>query len=321
MEQNEFEYEPQKKSTGGKGCMISIIIVLLVLVGLLLTVIALFFGANGGGFGKWETSRISFGDRVGQLVQDSLDIGYSYIDAEDYTVGAAEIETRNVNRVVIDWVSGSVTVEAYDGDTVSVSEPEQREQADRLRWRQKGDTLTVRYCAAMNLNVSESKDLVVKLPKELAENLRYLQIDTVSAETHVSGVTAGELQFDSTSGSMHAEGSFGILDADTTSGALEFNGAANAVELDTVSGDYSMHFAETPDELSFDSTSGDLTIMLPAKRGFEVEHDSVSGDFKCDFALVLNDDPYYEGEKSGKRAELEFDTVSGDVWIMNAQWA
>lgn len=321
MEQNEFGYEPQKKSSGGKGCLIAIIIALLVLVVLLLAVIALFFGAKGGVFGKQEDSRVSFGDRAEQIVQDVLDIGYSFTDADDYTAGNAELEAKNVNRVVIDWVSGSVTVEAYDGDTISVSEPEQREQADQLRWRQKGDTLTIRYCAAMNLNVSGSKDLVVKLPRELAENLRYLQIDTVSAEAYVSEITAGELQFDSTSGSMNAEGNVQILDVDTTSGGLVFTGTANAVELDTVSGDYSVSFTETPDALSFDSTSGNLTMMLPAKRGFEVEHDSVSGDFKCDFALVWGDDPYYEGEKTGKRAELEFDTVSGDVWIMNARWA
>ncbi len=321
MDDNNLGYEPKKEKSGGKGCLIAIIVGLLVLVGLLLGLIGLLIGAKRGGFGSQETAQNSFADRVEQFAKDALDIGYSFADAEAYTAGNAELETKSVNRIVIDWVSGNVTVEAYDGDTISVSEPEQQNDLNRLRWRQKGDTLTIRYCAPMNLNVSGSKDLVVKLPKDLAENLRYLQIDTVSAEAGVSGVTAGELQFDSTSGSLNADGGFGILDVDTTSGGVQFNGKAGKVELDTVSGDFSMNFAETPDELSFDSTSGDLTMMLPATRGFEVEQDSVSGDFKCDFALTWNEDPYYEGTKSGEPAELEFDTVSGDVWIMNARWA
>ncbi len=321
MEEKYFGYEPKKEKSGGRGCLIAVIIGLVVLVGLLLGLIALLFGARSGGFGRQETQKGSFVDRAGQWVHDALDIGYSYTDAESFMAGNAEIETRNVNRLVIDWVSGSVTVEAYDGDTISVSEPEQQKEGDRLRWRQQGDTLTIRFCGPMNVNVSGSKDLTVKLPRELAENLRYLQIDTVSAEARVSGIKAGELQFDSTSGSLNADGGFGILDADTTSGDVQFNGKAGNVELDTVSGDFSMSFAETPDELSFDSTSGDLTMMLPANRSFEVEQDTVSGDFKCDFALIWKENPYYEGTTDGKPAELEFDTVSGDVWIMNARWA
>ncbi len=318
MNQN---YEPKIESSGGKGCLIAVIVGLLVLVGLLLALIAIFLGGRSGGFGRQETAQGSLVDRAERLVNDVLDMGSSFADTELYTVGNAELETKNVNRIVIDWVSGSVTVEPYDGDTISVSEPEQQNELDRLCWRLTGDTLTVRYCSPMNLNVSGSKDLVVKVPAELAENLRYLQIDTVSADVRVSGVKAGELQMDTTSGNVDAEGVFEIIDVDTVSGDLELAGAAKRVELDTTSGDYSMSLTETPDELSFDSVSGDLTVMLPAKRGFEVEHDTVSGDFKCDFALVWNGDPYYEGTEQGKRAELEFDTTSGDIWIMNARQA
>lgn len=321
----ENNYEPQNEKSRGKGCLIAVIITLLVLVGLLLALVALLIGWRGG-FETEKPMHETVGDMVNRWVHDVLDdtpVGfvYSYVDADSFVAGPAEIETRNVNRIVIDWVSGSVTVEPYDGDTISVSEPEQQDEADRLRWRQKGDTLTVRFCAPMNVHVSGSKDLVVKIPAELAENLRYLQIDTVSADVRVSGVKAGELQTDTTSGDVYAEGAFGIVDGDTVSGGLELVGTAKQVDLDTTSGDFGVGLSETPDKLSFDSTSGDLTLMLPAKRGFEVEYDTVSGDFKCDFALKGKDDSCYEGTEHGKRAELEFDTVSGDIWIMNARQA
>lgn len=328
----------KQKSSSSRAALIATAIVISVILLVVIGIWMLYHNLRVSYVGK-ENFEIgmSFDDRVEEwaegveqkveiAVDEALGNGtpefdYHYIDADRFTAGSAEIETRNVNRIVIDWVSGNVTVEPYDGDTISISEPEQKEEAYRLHWRQEGNTLTVRFCASMNTLVSDGKDLVVRVPAELAGNLRYLQIDTVSADVFVSGVKAGELQADTSSGSIHAEGTFGIVDADTVSGNLELIGTGKELDLDTTSGDFGVTLSETPDELSFDSTSGDLTLMLPAKRGFEVEYDTVSGDFKCDFALKGKDDPCYEGTEHGKQAELEFDTVSGDIWIMNARQA
>ena len=113
------------------------------------------------------------------------DYDYHYADADSFTVGNAEVDPGNVSRLVIDWVAGQVTVEPYDGDTISVSEPMQAKEKNRLRWRQEGDTLTIRYCASTGSGDAASKDLTVRVPADLAEALRYVQIDTVSADAYV----------------------------------------------------------------------------------------------------------------------------------------
>lgn len=310
MNDKDFEYEPQKKS-GGKGGLITAVVILSVIVILLLALVVFLSNRGRVGFGSREEPLDAIEERVEQWaegVEDAVETAvekgfagydYRYANADSFTVGNAEVETGNVNRLVIDWVAGQVTVEPYDGDTISVSEPEQTKEKNRLRWRQEGDTLTIRYCASTGSGDAANKDLTVKIPAELAKNLRYVQVDTVSADAYVSGLEIGELQFDSTSGN------------------LEFSGWAWDVDADTVSGTAELNFADTPNELAFDSTSGDLILFLPDRRDFEVSFESVSGDFRNNFGPYRQHDGemYFEGTGRSKLAELEIDTVSGDVRI------
>ena len=122
------------------------------------------------------------------------------------------------------------------------------------------------------------------------------------------------------SGELDVSGAYRILDVDTTSGGMKFAGEVKNVEIDTVSGDVTMNCSETPDELSLDSTSGDLELLLPERRSFEASYDTVSGDFHNEFGGIQfrGDEMYFEGTEGGNPAELEFDTVSGDVRIEKA---
>ena len=340
------DYQPQtgktkhSRRTGWIILAVALGLLLLVIIGALVLFGLNFTAHQSGGFGRYEEPENVIENRIDSVeetvenwaegvenqienaVKDAIEGGiasfsYHYADEDRFSIGAAEVETRNVNRLVIDWVSGQVTVEPYEGDTIFIRESEQEKEKNQLRWRQEGETLTIRYCASTGDATAANKDLTVLLPMDLAAHLNYVQIDTVSAEASVSGLTAGELQFDSTSGSLQASGIFRLLDVDTTSGGMNFSGETMDVELDTVSGDFVMNCSETPRELSFDSTSGDLELAVPDRRSFEASFDTVSGDFHNDFgALQFRDDEiYYEGTERGEEAELEFDTVSGDVRI------
>lgn len=332
LERPPVQYQPQRepqKKSAKRGALIAAVVVIGVLLLLLIGMLVLFglnsTGHQSRGFGRYDDpeDRIenrfeAVEDRVEQwaegvenavegAVESAIESGiagfdYHYANEDSFSVGAVEAEAGNTNRLVIDWIAGSVTVETYDGDTISVSEPEQEKEKNRLRWRQEGDTLTIRYCASTGSGEVGSKDLTVKVPADLASTLRYVQINTVSADAYVSGLEISELQFDSTSGN------------------LEFSGWAWDTEVDTVSGTAELSFADTPDELSFDSTSGDLVLFLPDKRDFEVSFETVSGDFHNNFGTYRQHDGemYFEGTNRGKLAELEFDTVSGDVRIEKA---
>ena len=324
-------YRPQTEAeaprhSGRRGIWIAAIVVggilVLVLAGMLVLLGLNFAGSSNRGFGRYEDPEDVFENQIDSMeesieqwaegvetelegaLQGVIDSGfagfdYHYTNEDSFTVGSAEVKAGNTNRLVIDWVAGSVTVETYDGDTISISEPEQEKEKNRLRWRQEGDTLTIRYCASTGSGEVGAKDLTVLVPVEFASVMRYVQIDTVSANTRVSGLEIGELQFDS------------------TSGELEFSGWAWDTDVDTVSGTAELNFADTPNELSFDSTSGDLILFLPDRNDFEVSFETVSGDFHNNFGTCHQRDGemYFEGTDRGKLAELEIDTVSGDVRI------
>ena len=101
---------------------------------------------------------------------------------------------------------------------------------------------------------------------------------------------------------------------------MEFTGTASEANLDTVSGNFVLTLSETPDECSFDSTSGCVTLALPADRSFRAELETVSGDLCCayDTQAPDRDTWVYTGTGRQSEAELEFDTVSGSVDIRKA---
>ena len=92
----------------------------------------------------------------------------TYDRPESYTAGGGET-TQPVERVTIDWYSGSVTVARHDGDAVAFSETANRtlEEGLTLRWRVEDGTLSLVYCQAGQVQLGDlEKDLTVLLPED-----------------------------------------------------------------------------------------------------------------------------------------------------------
>ncbi len=318
------EQEPRKK--GPSGCLIALIAAVVVLLILLIGMVVLFglnFAAPTRGFGsrmdmdtpveQWaervEDQAEAIGEQVEQVLEQELTgavdgFGYNYKDADRYTAGSGEVETRNINRLVIDWVAGSVTVEPWDGDTISLSETEVEEESHRLRWLQEGSTLTVRFCDSKAKGDVPEKTLTVKIPKDLTEDLDAVQVNTVSSDISVTGLGAAFLEFHGVSGSLSVDGYYRDMDIETVSGDLTFVGWTQNLEMETTSGDAELNLDQTPVELDFDSVSGSCSIFLPEYSHVNVEFESVSGRLENQFEPMWNE-----------AAELDFETVSGDVVI------
>lgn len=279
----------------------------------------------------------SLGDGIGEVVDWAMDLGDNLIEnvvdsavnvgitnmtydhPEQYTAGPAEVSAAEVQEIRVNWISGSVTVEAYEGDTISITETEQTDEEFQLHWRQDGKKLVIYpYSSGKHTN-APSKNLLIRVPADLAAGVKTLNIDTTSADAQVSGLTLDSLEFDTTSGSLTAQADCRELSVDTTSGGMEFAGTASEVEIDTTSGSFTLDFTETPDELSFDSVSGSIVLTLPGERGFEAEMETVSGSLNCDYETQTRKNTWtYAGTGGGRQAELEFDTVSGSVAIRRA---
>ena len=260
---------------------------------------------------------------------------FTYAGSDRYTAGGAEISADGLEKREIDWLAGSVTVELWDGDTVSISEQgADMEEARQLHWLLDGKTLYVRYCAAGQFRDLPAKDLLVRLPRDT--RLEKLTVSGTSADAGIEGIAVGQLKFDSTSGDLDVQADCETLSADTTSGGVRFTGTAEQVEFDstsggldiigtvlkelsvsTVSGTANLELDATPEEISFDSTSGSANLTLPGERSFEAELDTVSGSFRCDYPTTTKGKGtwVYDAGNRKSPAELDFDTVSGSVNI------
>ena len=212
--------------------------------------------------------------------------GYTYSNGDKYKAGGASIDADKVDKVEIDWISGNVSVEAYDGDTIQFKEKnaEKLKENEKLHYYNDHGTLKIEFKKSERKLFSTSgfkkdKELIVRIPQK---ELDGISVDTVSANVTVSRITAESLIIDTTSGDIRVDGSF------------------EEIDLDTVSGEFLAELLRCPDEIKTDSVSGDVTIRIPDNEGFTYKKDSVSGSFECDFDVKQKEDrgTYKNGDAS-----------------------
>ena len=228
-----------------------------------------------------------------------------------YTLGGADVVQLNGFRSInIEWISGSVSVELYDGEGIEIKETLADDGAVSvpMEWRVNEDdsTLDIRSQPQL-LNVSEKKHLMLKLPRSMV--LHELDIDTVSAAVSVDLTDEDTLtldELDVTSVSVNAANAASIS-LSTTSGAISGSVRTQELETDSVSGNVDLTLDILPTELDIETSSGPVTLAIPTGKTtsvLSVELRTTSGQFSSDVPVTHTKD-----------APWEFQTVSGDVTI------
>ena len=245
-----------------------------------------------------------------------------------YTVcpdGEESFDADGIERLSIDWVSGSVRVEPYDGDEILVREKAggALSENDRLRWRLRGGELSILSCGegVGALVQVPDKELTVLVPERFspreidldsasadvavrALNVKgMLTIDTASGDVRIEDLRCSALDIDVASGDISlADVSCDGLELDTASGSITADAlVCRDVEADTASGDVSLVFSEAPRSVDADSMSGDVTLVFPKGTGLKLDFDTASGKLYGDY-------------ESGS-LPLSVDTASGDLTI------
>ncbi len=126
-------------------------------------------------------------------------------------------------------------------------------------------------------------------------NVKKLTADSTSGGVRVAVTgAAGTLKIGSTSGNIYPEiASADKVEASSTSGSV--SGSVNAAEM------------------KIGSTSGDITLKLPAEPGFTLKAGTASGSFSSDLPLSKNKDSYTCGDGS---ASFSVSTTSGNIRIL-----
>lgn len=310
---------------GKKSAVIRIVAWSTAAVALIIVLLLGIFGKLGG------ISRIKSGINISVG-------GTSYSDADKYIAGGASIENTGISEIEVNWVDGAVTITPHDENTIQFSETSSNnlDEEDKLHYYVKEGCLKIQYKGSgKNLFSWKSNDkkLELKLPRKLAESLRELEVDTVSSEISITGITADEIKLDSTSGdTILSDIQAGELEVDTisgeitgtnvitqqkmdigtTSGNASVAGSFQEVEFDSVSGELKLDTVTCPRKVETSTTSGNVTLAIPEEDGFSYRMDSTSGNMNCEFPVTQKEDG---GTYNGGGASFQFDSVSGDVTI------
>lgn len=256
------------------------------------------------------------------------------------------IDVAGLERLVIETTSEEIRVRTGEGPAVllhfhgtfSAADPEAR---PRLVVSREGARATGRVerrsLAAVGWQMGELA-LEVEVPRAYAGEL---SVRSVSGEIAAGDLSLVRVDLASTSGDLTAgrirsealslftvsgEVSVEAAQAATTefssaSGTVRIAGLTGALRGQTVSGDQDLVFAAAPQQVQLQSTSGEVSLRLPAASAFRLEARSTSGDVTCRLPIQLDEYASGAGRNSlagtvgGGGGVIGVRTVSGDIRI------
>ena len=178
-------------------------------------------------------------------------------------------------RIEVHSVSGRDLKILVDGDRLEIDHPQ-------LRWDNFIEVFkTMRSSAKADISVLVPRDVALKFGVVSASALvagleTDAKLSTVSGDIVVDNVT-GDLELNSVGGELSARDHRGRVVAHTVSGDVTVTGAIPKFSVDSVSGDVMVDITGTPDEISSNTVSGDLTVRIPEAVGARYQVNTVSG--------------------------------------------
>ena len=244
----------------------------------------------------------------------------TYTPDAGYTLGNTNVVQLNGFRAIdIEWVSGQVNVELYDGEGIQLSETLADGSAVTLQmeWRVGEDDSELEIRSQPQLMSStEEKILTVKLPRSMV--LYGLDIDAVSAGVSVDltdedTLSLSELDVTSVSGAISVyAANAGEISLSTTSGSISGSVRTQKLEADSVSGSIDLALDIMPTELEAETSSGSIVMQLcdlsTLPSPLPVEFKTTSGKLSSDVTFTTVED-----------AAWEFQTVSGNVELLTVR--
>ncbi len=223
-------------------------------------------------------------------------------------------------RVEIENLKGKVEVVAWDRPEVRLSGT-LGDGVEKLSVEGDGRVLRIKVRYPSRSRDAEATHLRVQMPL-----LADLEVETVSADISVSGMASRELELESVSGNIVANGAprrgeissvsgdirlamnSPELRVETVSGQLVVQGRLNgAIALESVSGDIRLDaLGERARKLSASSVSGDMGLNLALAEDGEIRMESVSGDLRLHLPADLS-------------AQVSGESFSGDLTAPGAK--
>ena len=248
-------------------------------------------------------------------------------DAEPTTLDApidrtVTFEADTVRDLDVIWLMGSVEIRQGTSDEVVVHEAVDSGTYDVDPTRATIDmehdgVLVIDDHLSGNIAASRwpNMRLTIEIPAETIKRLGIVSLESTSADLEVAGVTCESLRVSTVSSPVTLTG---IITQDASiegvSGEVVYGGeAASSLVADTVSGSIQVTLdGALPDYVALNSTSGAVTLNMPADAGFTLMPSSVSGGIAMnhEYDQTDGDGTYVAGDGA---AQIEIDTVSGSI--------
>lgn len=235
------------------------------------------------------------------------------------------VPASQIQKLSIDWASGSIILEPGDGSDITVTETGNDASRPAVL-KQSGHTLIVEYCDSekIRLGTNLGKDLTITVPADW--QCKELEIDAASTEVTVTDLTIEEVNIETASGSStFADCHVKSLEMSSASGSLDFTGTLRELEFSGASANATLQLYNVPKSIRMDSMSGDLDLTLPEDCSFTVSKDMLGGSFETDFEVDndLKDDhiSHHGGSHSGSECKIDVDGMSADIRITKGDYA
>ena len=223
-------------------------------------------------------------------------------------------------RVEVHSVSGRYLKITLEGDRLEIDHPQ-------LRWDNFIEVFqSMRSSAKADVSVLVPRDVALKFgiisASALVSGLKTdAKLSTVSGDLVVDGLV-GNIELNSVSGELSARDHTGKILAHTVSGDVTASGAIRKFGVDSLSGDVMVDITGTPDELSSNTVSGDLTVRIPEALGARYRVNTVSGKMQLDNAIIGSSPGRTHtgtaGSLNGSWVDINVNSVSGNVAVLRS---
>ena len=238
---------------------------------------------------------------------------YEMLDRSGFGSGeqsaTASEPLTDITEIEIHWLTGDVYLVESDTDGVTFQEDYTGSNEDyRMRYKVSNGKLTIQPCKSKLFGSIDlpRKALTVFLPDTLT--LDKITVETVSADVELMGGSVDTLSINTTSGNITGPGllakeyELGTVSGDISLTALP--AGSSAIDCETVSGEVRISCTAHPDEIDFNSVSGNLRLTLPkGSCRYTLDFSTVSGDRDTERFISGGDET----------CDITAETVSGNV--------
>lgn len=248
----------------------------------------------------------------GRYIYDNAN-KYETLDRSGFGSGEQSVTASepltDITEIEIHWLTGDVYLVESDTDGVTFQEDYTGSNEDyRMRYKVSNGKLTIQPCKSKLFGSIDlpRKALTVFLPDTLT--LDKITVETVSADVELMGGSVDTLSINTTSGNITGPGllakeyELGTVSGDISLTALP--AGSSAIDCETVSGEVRISCTAHPDEIDFNSVSGNFRLTLPkGSCRYTLDFSTVSGDRDTDRFISGGDET----------CDITAETVSGNV--------